>query len=168
MKQYLGMALLVAMAAAPVVAENAFEREAKDRAEIQKLMWQYARALDTFNPEAYAASFTPDGQFGTGANAVKGHDALYKLVADLQKRNAETEAKTGKKPPAMYHTSMNEYLEFTGKDTAIARAYWTTTFAGEGAGAPARIAAVGWERNDLVRVNGKWLIKIRDTAPKPE
>ena len=33
---------------------------------------------------------------------------------------------------------------------------------------PGRIAAVGWERNELVRLNGKWLIKVRDTAPKPE
>jgi hypothetical protein len=29
------------------MAESAFEREAKDHAEIEKLMWQYARALDT-------------------------------------------------------------------------------------------------------------------------
>ena len=126
----------------PAFAQSAFEREAKDRAEIEKLMWQYARALDTENADAYAATFTPDGQFGGGANATKGHDALHKLIADLHQRNAETESKTGQKRPAMYHTSMNPYLEFIDKDHAILRAYWTTIFAGDAPNAPARIAAV--------------------------
>jgi len=168
MKNTLGTTLVLALVLTgrPALAESAFEREFKDRAEIEKLMWTYARALDTLNADAYAATFTTDGQFGGGANATKGHEALHKMIADLAKRNAETEAKTGKKPPAMYHTSMNPYLEFVDKDHAILRAYWTTTFAGDAPGAPARIAAVGWERNELVRVNGKWLIQIRDTAPK--
>ncbi len=39
-------------------------REAKDRGEIEKLMWDYARALDTGNAEAYAAVYTVDGAFG--------------------------------------------------------------------------------------------------------
>jgi hypothetical protein len=150
----------------PALAESSFEREARDRAEIEKLMWQYARALDTLDADAYIATYAPDGQFGGGETATRGHDALHKMVAGLRQRNEETEAKTGKKPPAMYHTSMNPYLEFLDKDHAILRAYWTTTFAGDAPNAPARVAAVGWERNELVRVNGKWLIKVRDTQPK--
>jgi hypothetical protein len=160
------VALGLSLSGLPALAESAFEREAKDRAEIEKLMWQYARALDTENADAYIATYTPDGQFGGGANATKGHDALHKMIADLRQRNAETESKTGQKRPAMYHTSMNPYLEFIDKDHAILRAYWTTIFAGDTPNAPARIAAVGWERNELVRVNGKWLIKVRDTQPK--
>jgi hypothetical protein len=160
------LALGLLLSGLPALAQSAFEREAKDRAEIEKLMWRYARALDTLNPDAYVATFTPDGQFGGGANATKGHAALHKMIADLAQRNKETESKSGKKPPAMYHTSMNPYLEFVDKDHAIFRAYWTTTFAGDGPNTPARIAAVGWERNELVRVNGKWLIQVRDTAPK--
>jgi ketosteroid isomerase-like protein len=158
----------LALSALPAAAESDFERETKDRHQIERLMWQYARALDTENADAYVATYTPDGQFGTGPKAIKGHEALHKLIADLHTRSAETESKTGKKRPAMYHTSMNENLEFIDKDHAIARAYWTTTFAGEGPSDPARIAAVGWERNELVRVNGKWLIKVRDTQPKED
>lgn len=167
-KNRLGMTLALGLllSGLPALAQSAFEREAKDRSEIEKLMWQYARALDTLNADAYVATFTPDGQFGGGANATKGHEALHKMIADLHQRNAETEAKSGKKPPAMYHTSMNPYLEFVDKDHAIFRAYWTTTFAGDTPGAAARIAAVGWERNELVRVNGKWLIQVRDTQPQ--
>jgi len=160
------LALGLLISGVPALAQSTFEREGKDRAEIEKLMWRYARALDTLNADAYIATYTPDGQFGEGANATKGHAALHKLIADLRQRNEEAESKTGKKPPAMYHTSMNPYLEFIDKDHAIFRAYWTTTFAGDAPNAPARVAAVGWERNELVRVNGKWLIKVRDTQPK--
>jgi hypothetical protein len=160
------VALGLLLSALPVFAQSAFEREAKDRAEIEKLMWQYARALDTENADAYVATYTPDGQFGGGANAIKGHDALHKYIVDLHQRNVDSESKTGQKRPAMYHTSMNPYLEFIDKDHAILRAYWTTIFAGDAPNAAARIAAVGWERNKLVRVNGKWLIKVRDTQPK--
>jgi hypothetical protein len=52
-------------------AETSMERKVQDREQIEKLMWQYVRALDTENADAYAAVYTPDGQFGTGANAVK-------------------------------------------------------------------------------------------------
>jgi uncharacterized protein (TIGR02246 family) len=160
----LTLALATALLAVPAFAQSDAEvkamlQEMKDRAEIEKLMWDYARALDTRNPDAYVATFTPDGQFGRGANATKGHDALYKMVSDLRKRAEENPG------PAMYHTSMNEHIEFTDKDHATVYAYWTTTFAGAKQGEPARIAAVGWEKNDLVRLNGKWLIQVRDTAP---
>ena len=69
-----GVATLLALAfgSPAVAADNGTEREAHDRAQIEKLMWQYVRALDTENADAYAAVYTPDGQFGSGANAVKG------------------------------------------------------------------------------------------------
>jgi SnoaL-like domain len=63
---------------------NDTQREAQDCGQIEKLMWQYVRALDTENPAAYAATYTPDGQFGTGAKAIKGHEALKKMIADLR------------------------------------------------------------------------------------
>jgi hypothetical protein len=72
---FLVVALLGSAAAA---AENETERETRDRAQIEKLMWRYVRALDTGNADAYAAVFTPGGQFGSGGNAVKGREALKK------------------------------------------------------------------------------------------
>ena len=160
------VALGLSLSGLPALAESAFEREAKDRAEIEKLMWQYARALDTLNADAYAATYTPDGEFRSGANATKGRDALKKMISDLKKRDVENEGKSGKKNPAMYHTNLNHYLEFIDQDHARLRAYYMTAFAGEGPGGAPRVAAVGWESNDLVRVNGAWLVKVRDVAPK--
>lgn len=146
--------------------ETDAQRQAQDRVQIEKLMWQYIRALDTENAEAYAATYTPDGQFGSGPSAVKGRAALRKMILDLRQRAADAEAKTGQKRPAMYHVIANSYLYFVGKNDAHLEAYWMTMFAATGPNAPVRVAAVGREVDELVRQNGQWLIKTRDVAPK--
>ena len=161
-------------AAAALVALLAFAgpgvaaaTEAQDRAEISELRWHYTRAIDTLNEDAYAAVFTPDGAFA----GVKGRDALKKMVVDLKKAQADREAKGEAKAGAMYHVEGNEHLEFTDKDHARVHYYWMTVFAAPAgppaAGPPAtpRVAAVGHGVDDLVRVDGKWLIKFRDVAP---
>jgi uncharacterized protein (TIGR02246 family) len=159
-------AFLVALLGLPAVAaENQTEREVHDRAQIEKLMWQYVRALDTENADAYAAVFTADGQFGSGANAIKGRDALKKMINDFRQRAAENESKSGEKRPAMYHVIANSYLEFLDKDHARLEAYWMTVFAAAGPKTPSRVAAAGREVDELVRLNGQWLIKTRDVAP---
>jgi len=159
-------AFLVALLGLPAVAaENQTEREVHDRAQIEKLMWQYVRALDTENADAYAAVFTADGQFGSGANAIKGRDALKKMINDFRQRAAENESKSGEKRPAMYHVIANSYLEFLDKDHARLEAYWMTVFAAAGPKTTSRVAAAGREVDELVRLNGQWLIKTRDVAP---
>ncbi|MGH9494767.1 MAG: nuclear transport factor 2 family protein [Candidatus Sulfotelmatobacter sp.] len=145
---------------------NDTQREAQDRAQIEKLMWRYVRALDTENADAYAATYTPDGQFGSGVSATKGREALKKMIMDLRQRNADAEAKSGTKRPPMYHVLTNSYLEFVDKDHAHMEAYWMTVFAQGGPNVPVRVAAAGREVDELVRVNGQWLIKTRDVAPK--
>jgi SnoaL-like domain len=148
------------------VGRNDAQWQAEDRAQIEKLMWQYIRALDTENADAYAATYTPDGEFGSGANAIKGHEALKKMILDLRQRGADAEAKSGEKRPPMYHMIANSYLEFVDKDHARLQAYWMTVFAQAGPNVPVRVAAAGREVDELVRVSGQWLIKARDVAPK--
>ena len=158
--------LTALFAATTLLAAPPAERESQDRAQIEKLMWQYVRALDTENADAYAAVYTPDGQFGSGAKTVKGREALKKMINDLRQRAAENEAKTGEKRPAMYHVLTNTYLQFVDKDHAHMEAYWMTVFAAAGPKTPSRVAAAGREVDELVRVNGQWLIQSRDVAPK--
>jgi uncharacterized protein (TIGR02246 family) len=157
---------VLALVGAALLGWPAVAAEAQDRAQIEKLMWQYVRALDTENADAYAAVFTPDGQFGTGANAVKGSEALKKMINGFRQRTADNEAKTGEKRPAMYHVITNSYLEFVDKDHARLEAYWMTVFVAAGEKTPPRVAAAGREVDELVRSNGQWLIKLRDVAPK--
>ena len=137
-------------------------REAQDRAQIAELMWRYNRALDTLDADAYVQAYTPDGAFG----ATKGREALHKMVADLKAGLAAREAKGEPKEGAMHHIETNEFLEFTDRDHARNHYYWMTVFAGPPGTLSARVAAVGHGVDDLVRVDGRWLIRLRDVAPK--
>ncbi len=133
---------------------------AEDRAAIEKLMWTYDRMLDTYNAAAYAKLFTVDGAFGQ----TKGREALQKMVADIGKGHDERRAKGEK--ISMRHFTMNQYLEFTGPTTARYHYYHQTVFGtgGEKSPEPARIAAAGNGVDDLVKVDGQWLIKFRNVA----
>jgi hypothetical protein len=154
----------LAFASTRLGAQDDAAREARDRAQIDELMWKYVRALDTLSADAYAANYTPDGSFG----ATKGRDALKKMVADLAARRADAKAKGEPPPPPMFHVVTNPYLSFTDKDHAIMRAYWMTIFGAAGEKVPPRVAAAGRSIDHLVRVNGRWLIQSRDVAPKEE
>jgi hypothetical protein len=88
------------------------------------------------------------------------------MVADLGKSHAERRAK-GEKVPAMRHFTMNQYLEFTGPTTARYHYYHQTVFGTGGrAGSPDApvVAAAGNGVDDLVKVDGQWLIKYRNVA----
>ena len=137
--------------------------ETRDRQQIEELMWRYARALDTGNAEGYAALYTTDGQFGSGANATKGREALKQMIAGA------APASGGRKPaaprPQMYHTTANHQVVFIDKDHARIDAYHITMVAGAGPQTPPRVAGVGRSIDELERVNGQWLIKSRNVAP---
>ena len=158
------IAVVIAFASITVFGQDNSARE-KDRAEIEALMWRYARALDTGDGAAYAATYTVDGQFGTGANATKGREALKKLADGVKEQQAAAKAKGEVRPP-IYHMEANTWIEFIDKDHARYHAYYLTVFGAAGENAPPRIAAAGRSVDHLERVNGKWLIKLRDVAPR--
>jgi hypothetical protein len=151
-----------AQAAAPSApaTKGIYVGTAEDRAMIEKLMWSYDRMLDTYDADGYVKLFTEDGAFGQ----TKGREALHKMVADIGKGHEERRAKGEK--VTMRHFTMNQYLEFTGPTTARYHYYHQTIF-GTGAATsadPARIAAAGNGVDDLVKVNGQWLIKYRNVS----
>lgn len=155
--------LLMTGVACSVAADDVAAREARDRAEIEALMWTYVRALDTADADAYAAVYTEDGQFSAGANATVGRDALRTMVAGIRQRREQAAAK-GEAQAPMYHMTMNEHLEFVDEDHARMHAYWQTVFGAAGE-TPVRVAAAGRSVDELVRVNGQWLIQSRNVAP---
>ena len=141
-------------------------REVRDRMEIEDVMWRYARALDTNDADAYAAVYAADGQFGAGANATKGRDALKKMIADLRQRQTDAEAKGEAKRPPMYHMTANERIQFVDRDHARVEAYYITAISAGANNTPLRVAGVGRSIDDLERVNGQWLIKTRNVSPQ--
>jgi uncharacterized protein (TIGR02246 family) len=140
-------------------------REVRDRQEIEQLMWRYTRALDTTDAQAYASAYTTDGQFQAGTNVTKGREALTKMIADMRAGNAAQEAKGVRRPP-MYHMTANHAITFLDKDRARVDAYYLTAFGAAGQETPLRIAAVGRSVDEVVRVDGRWLIKSRNVAPQ--
>ena len=170
MKKF-GLGVLVAMVFSAGVAYSQKQpsndqvlREARDRAEIEDLMWRYARALDTGNGEAYAAAYTPDGQFGTGANATKGTEALKRLAGGQPRTPAPGAAAAPARPP-LYHMHANHAITFLDKDHARFDAYYITARAAGGQDQPLQVLAVGRSVDELVRLNGKWLIQVRNVQP---
>jgi hypothetical protein len=100
-----------------------------------------------------------DGQFGTGANATKGREALSKLVV--------RQPAAGEAPRApLYHMELNHWIEFTDKDHARYHAYYLTVAGALGRETPPRIVAAGQSLDEMERVSGKWLLKTRDVAAK--
>ena len=150
----------------PALADEAqLLREMQDRKEIEALMWRYVRALDTLEADDYAAVFTEDGSFGTGANATQGREALHAMVAGLRDSRAERLAEGGDPSPAMHHIITNPHIEFIDEDNARYHSYWMTVFGTTEANSTPNVAAVGRGVDELVRVDGEWLIHSRNVAP---
>jgi hypothetical protein len=141
--------------------------QASDREEIHALLWKYTRALDTLNADAYVSVFAEDGAFKSGATALTtGHDALRGMIDGVKKGQADRAA-AGDPAGPMYHMTMDSWIEFVDADHARHHSYWQTVFGPAKQGDTPRIAAAGYGIDDLERVNGKWLIKLRDVAPQP-
>jgi len=161
--------LVVALAGAPqaVVADDAQAlREAGDRTAIEALMWRYVRALDTLDADAYAGTYTENGQFSAGTLEANGRAALRDMIEGLRNGRAEREAAGEPPTPPMYHLTTDSYIEFTGADRALHHYYWLTVFAAAGEATPLRVAAVGRGIDELVRVDGHWLIQSRNVTPQ--
>jgi uncharacterized protein (TIGR02246 family) len=140
-------------------------REAQDRIAIEALMWRYVRALDSMDPDAYGAVFTEDGAFRSGSTRHSGRTDIKKMVADL-KKGRDDRAAAGTPSAPMYHVIANHQITFTGPNSARYDSYWMTGFGAAGQDTPTRVAAAGRGVDELVRVNGQWLIKNRDVAPQ--
>src|SRR5690606_13867362 len=111
------------------------------------------------DPDAYAAVYTEDGEVKAGGTATKGRDALRQMNANLKQNGNESS-------PPMYHMTTDSYIEFIDENTARHHSYWLTVFGAAGQGQAPRVAAAGRGVDELVRVNGQWLIKSRNVAPQ--
>lgn len=132
-------------------------REANDRAEIEALMWRYVRALDTLDADAYASVFTENAKFGN----TQGREALRSMILGM-KASREKRVADGAQPVVTYQTMSNMNIEFLSENRARLQAYYMAVIAGD----PPRVATIGREINDLVKVGGKWLIENRNVTPQ--
>jgi len=134
-------------------------REAQDRAAIEALMWRYQRALDTLDVDAYVAVFTENAQFGNA----QGRDGIRALISGIK---AAREKGAGPDRPVTptYQSVNNMTIEFLSADRARIEGYYTA-FLDAQAERPARLATVGREVDEVVKVDGRWLIDKRTVSP---
>jgi uncharacterized protein (TIGR02246 family) len=156
---------VVALGAQTAFADDAVATREADRAAIEALMWRYVRALDSMDADCYAAVFTEDGKFKSGSTQHQGRAEMKEMIAGLKKTRDERAA-AGTPSAPMYHVIANHQITFTGPNEARYDSYWMTVFGAAGENTPVRVAAAGRGVDQLVRVNGQWLIKNRDVAPQ--
>jgi uncharacterized protein (TIGR02246 family) len=156
----LSISVFLLMGTSLLSASEKVPLRAQDRVEIEQLMWEYIQALDSHDAEAFLSKFTPDGEFRSSASTAKGREALKKMVVDAWKK-MDAANEDGTKKSHMYHIVTNPHIVFIDKDHACYYAYWMGVLETGG-----EVVIAGREVNELVKINGGWLINIRDVNPK--
>ena len=156
----LSISVFLMMGTSVLTASEKVQLRAQDRVEIEQLMWEYIQALDSHDGEAFVNKFTSDGQFISRDSTAKGRDALKKMVVDAWKK-MDAANEDGKKKPHMYHIVTNPHIEFIDENHARFHAYWMGVLETGGG-----VVTAGREVNELVKINGTWLISIRNVDPE--
>jgi SnoaL-like domain len=161
----LASSLLAALTACTPEADRVAIRESRDRADITKHIWDYVQAMDNLDVDAYPTFFTEDGSICCENNKVyKGH-AEIRLLLEEVRQNQEAAKARGETVRKMYHPIFNFQIEFKDKDHARVNSYWFTVFADKPPNSEPNVVMVGRCEDDVVRVNGKWLIQSRNVFP---
>lgn len=152
----LGVALLMALPAMPASAQQVTMETLLDRIQIEDLLTKYYYDMSTRQSHALADYFTEDALLDVDGTIARGREAIAELYG----------VRPGAAPPAPreprpYNHMLltNPVIEVKG-NTATAHVVWTGVI-NEGVGQPPRVYEQGREDTELVKVNGKWLIKRR-------
>ena len=161
------MAFLIALAtlmplqaARPAQADSTAARlqRFEDKDEIQLLLLDYGRHLDSRDFAAYGRLFAKDGEWVGGFGTAAGGPAGIQAFMEKSMGMAPNAAKN-------YHLLSNFVITVSG-DTATAWSRWAFVVPGERG---ASIAQAGRYDDTLVRENGRWKFKRRvasnDTPP---
>jgi hypothetical protein len=151
---------LIALAlSAPALARNPTPQE---RADIENLAYRYIFALDWRDPQAYAATFAPNGVLVFGGGEAKGREAIAKVVQGMRDREMANlkPGETGQGSAHAQHFISSMVIDVS-KDgrTAVAQAYWMMV-----RGATPAISAYGHYVDRLEKINGEWLYTSRRTV----
>jgi uncharacterized protein (TIGR02246 family) len=131
----------------------------EDKEEIQKVLLDYGRHLDSRDFAAYSHLFAKDGEWVGGFGSVKGPAAIQAFM--------EKNIGTGPNRTNTYHLLSNFVIDVQG-DTATAWSRWA--FVTPGPDGKPVIAQGGRYDDTLVREDGRWKFKRRvasNDLPRP-
>jgi uncharacterized protein (TIGR02246 family) len=113
----------------------------EDVVAIQQLVARYNFAVDEGDADAFAGTFTPDGEFGAGGQVMRGHDELRAFV-------------TGRAGVAPRRHVVSSMLVDGDGDRASLRAYLQVFALGDDGSF--QVAVQGTYDDELVRVPDGW------------
>ena len=127
-----------------------------DHIAIQDLLNRYYEHFGGGSNQAFGDYYTDDGVMEVNGARYQGHDAIVKLYDTL---GSETAPAAG--PQTVFHMVLsNPVIDING-DTATAKLLWTGVDNPADVSQPPHLREQGREYDQLVKQDGRWLIKHR-------
>lgn len=152
----LGTCLLLALCLQPVLAQQVTMETLLDRIQIEDLLTRYYYDLSRGNAHELSEYFTADALLDVDGTIAKGHAEIAKLYQRPEPDPNDPPAEPGRRGHMLL---TNPIIEING-DTATAHLIWTGVM-NHGIGKLPNIYEQGREDTELVKQDGKWLIKRR-------
>jgi hypothetical protein len=148
--------ILLMSLAQPVFAQQVTMETLLDRIQIEDLLTRYYYNLSRSNAHELSEYFTEDALLDVDGTIAKGRAEIAKLYQNPAPNPKEPAPAPGRR---MHMLLNNPIIDIKG-NTAKAHLIWTGVI-NEGIGKLPQIAEQGREDTELVKQNGKWLIKRR-------
>ena len=149
-------AILLMSLTRPVLAQQVTMETLLDRIQIEDLLTRYYYDLSRSNAHELSEYFTEDALLDVDGTIAKGRAEIAKLYRNPSPDPKEPAPAPGRR---MHMLLTNPIITIKG-NTATAHVIWTGVV-NEGIGKLPQIAEQGREDTELVKQNGKWLIKRR-------
>ncbi len=153
--QVLAVILLISIAQ-PVPAQQVTMETLLDRIQVEDLLTRYYYDLSQSNAHELSAFFTEDALLDVDGTVAKGRTEIAKLYQSPEPAAKQAAPATARR---MHMLLTNPIITIKGS-TATAHVIWTGVM-NEGIGKLPQVVEQGREDTELVKQNGKWLIKRR-------
>jgi len=142
-----------------VVSSAALAGYADDRAEIENLSVRYMVAVDAGDIETVMATWADDGVLDWVGGVERGKEAIRKAMSNFggSRRQEIPDGATSR--PRTHHQIVNHVIDVSG-NTAKSTAYWFA-ITNNTPQKDVQLLYFGHYEDELVKVNGTWLFKMR-------
>ena len=146
--------LLLISLTAPALAQQVTMETLLDRIQIEDLLTRYYYDLSQGKSHELSEYFTEDALLDVDGTIAKGRDEIAELYGGGAARKADAAPR-----PQNHMMLTNPVIEVRG-NRAMAHVIWTGV-SNSGIGKPPAVTEQGREDSELIKVEGKWLIKRR-------
>jgi hypothetical protein len=148
--------ILIMSLAKPVLAQQVTMETLLDHVQIEDLLTRYYYDLSRSNAHELSEYFIEDALLDVDGTVARGRAEIAKLYQSPEPASKEP----APAPARRMHMLLNNPIITVKGNTATAHLIWTGVV-DEGIGKLPQIAEQGREDDELVKQNGKWLIKRR-------